>query len=349
MFTWYLCRETLKPFLLITLILMALLIAGELSDTLARVVSGQYSDWAILAIIGFQLPILAPELLPASYFLAALTTLNRLSQDSERTVLHAIGVSDTDILKKLLLYTALPATLLMLLFTHGFAPMAERNLANYLLSQQNRPLTEIVQAGEFFSLQQRDATLYARSANPADESLRNLFVVRIDDGQIVVNTAPVARIESLQQRQYLSLYDGQQTSFELDSAESDRLLYGRYALYIPYEESQFTSNRREARPTPELWRSGNTSNQSEVFKRTLPALMILVLCTWAVGLTRVKPRQAKIGAIALGIVLYIIFTFSLQTLQTAVNKGQIPVWSSPWWFVILLFLAGWYLTQRRSG
>jgi lipopolysaccharide export LptBFGC system permease protein LptF len=227
--------------------------------------------------------------------------------------------------------------------------MAERGMANFLLSQQNRPLTEIVQAGEFFSLQQRDATLYARSANPADESLRNLFVVRIDDDQMIVNTAPIARIESIDQRQYLTLYEGLQQRFELNSAEGDRTSYQRYALHIPYEESDFSTNRREARTTQDLWQSGGSANRSEVFERTLPAVMILVLCAWAVGLTRVKPRQAKVGAVALGIVLYIVFSFSLDTLQTAVDKGQIPVWASPWWFVALLFGAGVYLTQRRKG
>ncbi|MDB2448922.1 LptF/LptG family permease, partial [bacterium] len=215
MFTWYLCREIVKPFALITAILSALLIAGEMSDILGRVVSGQYSDWAILAIIGYQLPILMPELLPAAFFLAALTTLNRMSEESERIVLHAIGQSDTGILKTVLLYAALPATVIMLMFTHWLTPLAEGSLTRYLIAQQNRPLTDIISPGDFFSLNQRNATLYAQRANPSEGTLLSVFMVRIDDDQIAVNTAPSARIETQQQRQYLTLFNGTQRLFAL--------------------------------------------------------------------------------------------------------------------------------------
>jgi LPS export ABC transporter permease LptF len=346
LFTWYICREIIKPFALITAILMALLIAGEMSETLGRVVSGQYSDWAIVAIIGFQLPILLPELLPAAYFLAALTTLNRLSEDSERTVLHAIGVSDTGILAKVLAFTAVPAMIIMLAFTHLFAPMAERGLSDYLFSQQNRPLTDIVAPGEFFSLNQRNATLYARSANPAQESLLNLFVAQVDGDRISVNTAPSARIQVEQQRQYLTLFSGRQTVFSLDPDETERVDYLSYALYIPRSESEAGGSPREAYGSDVLWESGSQANRSEVIERTLTAVFILVLAVWSITLTRVKPRKAKVGAIALGIVLYIVFTFSMQTLQTAVQKGQIPLMASPWWLLILLGTIGLVLIRR---
>lgn len=348
MFTWYICREIIKPFVLITAILMALLIAGEMSETLGRVVSGQYSDWAIVAIIGFQLPILLPELLPAAYFLAALTTLNRLSEDSERTVLHAIGVSDTGIMTRILAYTALPAVILMLAFTHIFSPMAERGLSDYLFSQQNRPLTDIVTPGEFFSLSQRDATLYARSANTEQESLQQLFVVQIDGDRISVNTAPSARIQVEQQRQYLTLFSGRQRVFNLDPDETERIAYSSYALYIPAPQSEDRGGPRESYGSEALWSSDNQANRSEVIERSLTPLLILVLAIWAIALTRVKPRKAKVGAIALGIILYILFTFGMQTLQTAVQKGQIPLVASPWWLLIGLAIVG-ILLIRRPG
>lgn len=348
MFTWYICREIIKPFALITAILMALLIAGEMSETLGRVVSGQYSDWAIVAIIGFQLPILLPELLPAAYFLAALTTLNRLSEDSERTVLHAIGVSDTGILAKVLAYTALPAMVIMLAFTHLITPMAERGLSDYLFSQQNRPLTDIVSPGEFFSLNQRDATLYARSSDPASESLLNLFIARVDGERISVNTAPSARIQVEDQRQYLTLYAGRQTVFSLDPDETERIDYRSYALHIPTDGSGVQNTPSKAFGSAVLWQNGRHSQRSDVIERTLTAAMILVLGVWAVALTRVKPRKAKVGAIALGIILYILFTFALQTLQTAVEKGQLPLIASPWWLLIILIVLG-IAVIRRPG
>lgn len=347
MFTWYLCREILKPFVLITAILSALLVAGEMSEILGRVVSGQYSDWAILAIIGFQLPILIPELLPAAFFLAALTSLNRMSEESERIILHAIGQSDSGILQRVLLFTAAPAMVVMLAFTHWLTPLAEGSLTQYLIAQQNRPLTDIVSPGEFFSLNQRDATLYAQRSNPTEGTLLSVFMARVEDERIAVNTAPSARIENQQQRQYLTLFDGSQRVFALEPGDTERINYRQFALYIPSAKPGSASSSRDSSSTLTLWRSDSQASRSDAIERTLLACLIPVLAVWAVALTRVKPRKGKVGAVAMGIILYILFTFGQQTLQTAVEKGQLPLIVSPWWFLILLALLGLFLVRRR--
>lgn len=332
--------------MLITAILSALLIAGEMSDILGRVVSGQYSDWAILAIIGYQLPILIPQLLPAAFFLAALTSLNRMSEESERIILHAIGQSDSGILKQVLLYTALPAMVVMLTFTHWLTPLSEGSLTRYLIEQQNRPLTDIIAPGEFFSLNQRNATLYAQGSNPSEGSLLSVFMARVEDDRITINTAPSARIESQQQRQYLTLFNGVQRIFSLTPDETEKIDYRQFALYIPSAETNGTSSARDATSTATLWQ-GNQASRSDAIERSLLACLVPVLSIWAVALTRVKPRKGKVGAVAMGIVLYIIFTFGQQTLQTAVEKGQLPLIASPWWYLSLLALAGVFLVRRQ--
>ncbi|GGX60475.1 LPS export ABC transporter permease LptF [Saccharospirillum salsuginis] len=347
MITRYLCRETLKPFALITLILTVLFIAEELSNVLAKAISGQYSDWAIAVILGYQLPIMLPELLPAAYFLALLIAMNRMSQESERTVLMAIGINDASLFRRLFVFTAVPVTLLLLGFSHLGAPMAEKGLAQFILQQQNRPLTELVQAGEFFTLSERQATLYARSADTGRESLLTVFMARTEDDRITINTADRARIQVENDRQYLSLQDGQQQVFSLAPSNTTRIDYERYNLYIPQSEEEFSTDRLETRSTAELWQ-GEVKSKSEVVYRTLQGLMIPVLCIWAVALTRVKPRKARVGALAFGIVLYILFNFGYRTAQAAVAKGQIPLEASPWWLHLGLFLVGVYLLRKSA-
>jgi len=347
LFTWYLCREILKPFILITAILSALLVAGEMSEILGRVVSGQYSDWAIVAIIGYQIPILIPELLPAAFFLAALTSLNRMSEESERIILHAIGQSDSDILKQVLLYTAMPAMLVMLAFTHWLTPFSQGSLTQYLIEQQNRPLTDIVAPGDFYSLNQRNTTLYAQRSNPSEGTLLSVFMARVEDDSIAVNTAPSARIETQQQRQYLTLFNGAQRVFSLTPGETEKIDYRQFALYIPSVESRGSSAPKDASSSVTLWQSGKQSNRSNAIERSLLACLIPVLAVWAVALTRVKPRKGKVGAVAIGIVLYIVFTFGQQTLQTAVEKGQLPLIASPWWYLCVLALIGVVLVRRH--
>ncbi|EAR07906.1 LptF/LptG family permease [Reinekea blandensis] len=333
----YLYGQIMKPFVFMTLVLLILLIATEISDTLTKILTGQFSDNALWVVIGFQVPILLQEILPAAFFLACLTTLHRLSQDSERAILHAIGISDGDLLRFLLVFAALPAMLLVLALNHYITPKAQENLELYVTEQLNRPITDIIDANSFYNIGAINATFYAARNNSQTQSLEDVFTIAKSQSSYTVTAAKEVRTQGAENAQYFQFFEGEQTQFSFDESEPlQTQRFGMMQLRIEEDGNASPWQRRNALTSFELAKSEDRHDQLTLISRFATSLYLPLFCIWAVVLTRFKPRSAKVGAMALGIVLYILTNFAYRTLHGAVGRSDLSILFQPWWFFVVL-------------
>ncbi|TXR53356.1 LptF/LptG family permease [Reinekea thalattae] len=345
----YLYKEILITSLSITAVLLCLLIATELSDTLTKILTRQYSSNAILYVIGFQIFILLPEIIPAAYFLACLTTLNRFSQDLERVVYHAVGISDKDILKRLLLATSLPIIAVVLALQNYITPLANYELAQYIEQQKSRPITDIIQAKTFNQISSAAGTLYANGADNQSEQLKQVFSASNRQGELSIILADSAKTGISENGQYLLFQQGTQTRFSFtENSESQQGEFSALNILIDQAKAQSAQKRRYSSSSKELIATADRSNQIEVLHRSISSLFIPVFCMWAVALTRFKPRSGKAGAMAIGIFFYILSNFSYRTVQSAFAKSDAALFLSPWWYFALLALVAYYLVARKA-
>lgn len=345
----YLYQEIAKPFIFMTAVLLVLLIATEISDTLTKVLTGQFSDNAIWVVVLYQIPILATEILPASYFLACLTTLHRLSQDSERSVFHAVGISDFTILKRLLIATALPVMLLSLALQHYITPVSNERLEAFITSQKNRPITDIVQANSFLNLNNINTTFYADKNDSASEQLKDVFTIQKNDSQFTITTASTVRTREATDNQYFIFESGEQTNFSFNTNTAIQIQeFDLMNVKIENSENSKPWQRRNAITSFNLVKSDKRADQVVVIDRFITALYIPLFCIWGVALTKFKPRSARVGAMALGIGFYILTGFSYRTLMSAAGKADISLIYTPWWFLAALAgIALWMLRSRN--
>ena len=345
----YLYKEITFPFIFITGVLLALLISTELSETLTKVLTGQYSSNAILVIIGFQSVLLMPEVIPAAYFLACLTTLNRFSQDSERAIYNSIGISDIQILKGLLFATATPVFFIVILLQNVICPMANSHLNSFIEQQRNRPITDIVQPKTFSKLNNTNSTLFAGASNTATGLLTDIFSVDITDEKLTVIVGDSAATQNTDDGQVLIIENGQQTSFSFDpNTTSRKESFSSVSYLIEPATSGSASQKAYSKTSLELAKTNSKANIIEIADRINSALFIPLFCCWAVALTRFKPRSAKAGAMAIGIFFYILTNFSYRTLESSYSKSDWSVYLSPWWFFVALALSSLILIQRKA-
>ncbi|TCS41917.1 LptF/LptG family permease [Reinekea marinisedimentorum] len=345
----YLYKEIALPFIFITGVLLALLISTELSETLTKVLTGQYSSNAILVIIGYQSVLLLPEVIPAAYFLACLTTLNRFSQDSERAIYNSIGISDAQILKGLLIATATPIFLIVILLQNIICPIANNELNSFVDQQRNRPITDIVQPKTFASIGKMNSTLFAGSAETNTGLLKDIFTVNKAGDKLTVIIGENASTQNTDNGQILIIENGQQTAFSFSPNSSTRQeSFGSLSYLIEPSTSNSASQKAHSKTSIELAQENSRVNNIEIADRINSALLIPLFCLWAVALTRFKPRSAKAGAMATGIFFYILTNFSYRTIESGFSKTNWSIYLSPWWFFLALAFFGLLLIQRKT-
>lgn len=346
----YIVIEVMKPFFFMTFALLILLIATEISDTLTKVLTGQLSDNAIWIVVGYQIPILLAEILPASFFLASITTLHRLNQDSERAVIHAFGVSDENIRNCLLLFAAFPVFLVALSLNNFVEPRANKNLAVFLTEQKNRPITDIIDANTFHRLESIDATFFAAEIDTKNERLLDVFTVKNNDNSSSVITAASAKTSVQNDAQQFKFTEGQIANYSFDeNTNSEIQRFDQLTVNVIENGTSRTRLRRNSLSTSSLIESNYRADHVEVANRLIKPLYIPLFCILAVALTRYKPRHAKVGAIALGIFLYVLINFSYRTVSSAVGKSDLTIFLMPWWFLVAIALIATVFTKMRNA
>ena len=345
----YLYREIMKPFVFMCAVLFLLLIATEVSDTLTKVLTGQFTDNAIWIIIGFQVPVLLAEIIPAAFFLACLTTLHLISQDSERAILLAIGISDTDLLRFLMLFAVLPVMIVMLGLSHYITPKSEARLASFIQEQRNRPITDIIDANSFYKIGQLNSTFFASDNNPRTGELLEVVTIQKQKNTYTVISAESIRTGITNNNQTFVFRDGERVGFSLNADEET--LSHRFKtmqINIPEEAPEQQRNHRKTVITTNLIGSRHRADQMAVMDRFSTALYIPMFCIWAIALTRFKPRSAKVGAMAFGIVFYVLTNFTYRTLAGAVSKSDISTLFAPRWFMVIFSVVGFFYIRRKN-
>lgn len=336
----HIIKEFITSFAAISLLLTTLLIATEISDTLNRVLTGQYSDNAIWLLIGLQVPVVLAEILPASYFISLLMVLYRQMQDNERAIYHAVGKSDLNLLNSLLLITAIPITLLVLLLTNFIGPLANKQVSNFIVEQRNRPITDIVKPFEFIEIPQVSATLHAGGASSAQEQLHDVFAVQQEDKEYRVIVAEALTVENDVSKQYFQFNDGTQSTFSFnETRDSEVMQFSTMQLLINEGETVALRARHPEKTTIELLSEENSRrNRLITLNRFYAAMYIPLFCLIAVALTKYKPRAAKVGAMIIGITTYILTNFTFRTISGAFSKNDWSLFLTPWWLFILIAL-----------
>lgn len=331
-------------------VLLLLLIATEVSDTLTKVLTGQFSDNAIWVIIGLQIPILLLEIIPAAFFLACLTALHRMSQDSERAIFQAIGISDTKLLAFLLLFVVVPVMAIMLSLSHYITPKSEARLSSYLQEQRNRPITDIIDANSFYSIGELDSTFFAAGNNPATGELLDVVTIQKQGELFTVTSAESISTGLIENTQSFQFKNGERTSFSFTGNENTlSQRFETFRINLPETAPKKTRNHRKTVITEKLIGSTYRSDQMAVMDRFGVSLYIPMFCIWALALTRFKPRSAKVGAMAFGIGFYVLTNFSYRTIAGAIEKSDISTLYAPWWFLLFLATIGFIYMRRKAA
>lgn len=337
MLTRYFVKETLLPFFYIATILTVLLITSELALLIELVIEGRYEESAIYRVLGMYVPMLLPDVIPPAYLLALLITLSRFSQDNERTIVIFAGVSEQSLLLKLLLFTALPITLVLAALTLFASPYYTFQFETYRVEQLNRPITSLIEPGEFFPLPESKGLLFINASTPATNTLEGVFVIQRDESQtniVLSNTATTSQGDTL----YLTFSDGQIYSL---GEESTRQGFTDYAFKLPNTPKTYDNLKLSGMSTAMLWETNSNWRKSELIYRIIYPFIVPVLCIWALGLTQTKPRQGKVGAIAIGIGLFILYSFLTRSVHATVVNGKTPLWADFWWMHLAAAAIGW--------
>ena len=344
----YLLREVVQTWLAVTGVLVAILLANQLSRVLGQAADNQYGRHVVVELIALGAVMNLSVILPFGLLLAVVLTLGRLYHDSEIAALQACGYGPMRMLRPIFAFAAVVAVALGWL-TFFQVPKADHDVQ--LLRQsaiKEAPFGQL-DAGRFRAFSGGDIVFYAEQVD-ADGVLHNVFVQRQIGERVEVALANSATYTQAgdEGAHLVTLFNGRRYEGVPGRGDFRIIEFREHGIPIATPPSVASIQDPDTKPTRELLGSLAPADVAQLQIRGSAPIMAMLLTLIAVPLSRLRPRQGRYARVGLAIVAYFLYSNLLSLAKVWLEKGDLPPLVGVWWVHLLALAVGLYLVRRES-
>ena len=344
----YVLREVVQTWLGVTGVLVAILLANQLSRVLGQAADNQYGRHVVVELIALGAIMNLSVIVPVGLLLAVVLTLGRMYHDSEIAALQACGYGPRRMLVPLFAFAAVIAVGLAWL-TFVQVPRADREVQLLRQSAIKEAQFGQLDAGRFRSFSGGDIVFYAEHVG-ADGVLHNVFVQRQIADRIEValaNSATYSR-GAEDGSHLVTLFDGRRYEGIPGHANFRVIEFREHGIPIATPVTSSGTQDPDTKPTQELLGSLAPSDIAQLQIRGSAPIMAILLTLIAVPLSRLHPRQGRYARVGAAIVAYFLYSNLLSVAKVWLEKGDLPPLVGVWWVHLLALGVGLYLLRREA-
>jgi lipopolysaccharide export system permease protein len=338
----YLLREVLKALFAILLVLGLIMLGNSFIKLLKEVASGDLNSNLLFQLLGLQMIVYVPRLIPPAFFFAVLYVIGRMYRNSEVVALASCGIGDLRLYRSLV-FVVTPIALLTGWLSLYVQPWASR-LSAELISMQRGQASELagISAGRFNEYSRGDLVLYVESISSEQRRMRNVFIQQRKDDVLSLITASQGYqyIDEVSGRRYLVLEDGLRYEGHPGEADYRVSAFDRYGLHIKGGDGVVIKINRKSLSNQALLSSQSIKDRAEFQVRIAQILGLLVFALLSLPLSRSIPRQGPFGRLVLAFILYTLYLSLQGVAENWMVDGTTAEWLGIWWVHLLLFLVG---------
>jgi lipopolysaccharide export system permease protein len=235
-FDRYMLGQLLVFFGFFSLILVLIYWINRAVRLFDRLIADGQSAWVFLELTSLSLPSLIRIVLPLSAFVAAVYVTNRMSSDSELTVVQATGYSPFRLARPVIVFGVIVAVLMSIL-TNILVPLSTERLITRQAEIAQTMTARLLTPGEFLTPTD-DVTFYIRELTPGGEMLDIFISESTSPTQRTTYTASRAYLVRTENGPQLVMVDGLTQTLNL---ETSRLLTTRFEDFV-YNVSALMNN-----------------------------------------------------------------------------------------------------------
>jgi lipopolysaccharide export system permease protein len=344
----YVLREVAVVWVAVTGVLLVILVSNQLARILGIAAEKGFPQEVVLTLIGLTSLQNLAVIVPVATLLAVMMALGRLYHESEMAAVRACGMGPERLYVPVLAFAAVVALALSTL-AFDLGPAAYARAMEVRQAAIREAEFGRLEAGKFRSFAGGTAVFYAERAD-GDGTLHNVFLQRQVGDRVEVATASraVHRIEQGGRLHVVVLYDGERVEGVPGEAGFRRLRFAEHGIPVRIPEpdagrlrvGQMTMAALRASPDPEA--------AAELHWRIAQPVMVLTLALLAVPLSALRPREGRYARVAVGILVYFVYSQLVAAGQVWIEKGDLDPRFGLWWAHALVLALALVLLHRQS-
>ena len=343
----YLLREIAQSFLVVAAILTAIFLAFSLTRFLDDAASGLFTAREVWWLTFLKAIIALEVLLPLGFYFGLIVGFGRLASHGETTALSASGMGRNTIIRPLIFFGLLLASIIAALSWH--VRPATYN-AIYALKDYAKASSDIhrIKQQQFYFYDNETRSVYIEQIKNQGRTLKGIFIRDRTDDHLQVISAPSGTL-----RPYISPLAHElvlHTAAIYRTAENERDFLGRFdelTLVLDAFRELDEKYRTKAESTIRLVNSADPFDRAELQWRLSTPVTTLVLMFAAFALTDHRPRKSQLAQVPAAIAVYALYYNLLGMARTWVEQETL---AHLWWVPILtvLLIAAWSVARKRA-
>lgn len=344
----YIVREVITTWLAVTFVLLIVVTSVEIVQFLKWFLRGELTTGTVLPLfINSQLKVIV-LLIPVSLFLGVLLALSRLYMDSEMTAMMSGGIGPRQWIRALLM-VSVPVSLMVLVMMLYMRPWVALQRAEINAEIRNVSIISTFAPGRFNRTPDGAAVIFMEEISKDGKNMSNIFQRFNKDENTHIDVSKKARnITEDGGMDYMLFEDGYHYVGMPGKPDYQIIEYAEYGVLVPAPADKNYPLRVQALSTEQLWKSDNPEHKAELdWRVTLPAATLIIVMM-ALPLSQTTPRGGRYSKLALGILIYLVYSNLLGMGKAWISKGLVPYWIGTSW-VHVLGIITLYILMRRSG
>lgn len=344
----YFIREILHTTLILMLVVLAIMISVYFIKLLSSGAAGQISIRSLFALLGIALPGFINLLLPVTFFLALVLTMNRLLYDNELITAFSCGVGWFTLVRWLLLPTCLLA-LLSAFLSFWLVPKMNYYQSNLLqISSQNQVIRNFLQTGRFFAIGSDNQVLYVGEFDSKSGESHDIFIYRKVNNETNVILAPEGKITDAPQWSKLTLGVGNSYQGVLGTLAYQMVGFTSFnLLLIPSYNTNYSDQSTIS--AINLVKTKTLASLLELEARSSYPLAMFVLMVMGVILGDMRPRKGKYLYFSIGVGIFMVYFNLLSIVRSMILNHALKLLPGLYTVHLILFLIALFFLFRREG
>lgn len=315
-------KELARSFGATLVVLLTIVMTIVLIRTLGQAAKGSISPRDVMLVMAYSALGRLPTILSLSLFIAIVSTLSRMYQDSEMVVWFASGRGLAAFIKPLFRFSW-PVLLVVVLTSLFVWPWSNKQTLEMRERYEQRGDLDRIAPGQFQESNNGSRVFFIDKASEGRTASNNIFIASTDNGKTAITTARTGHVTTLDGHQMLVLENGQRLENGGEGAELKVSEFGEYGVRTNDKAAQGPGALdMKATSTRNLIKNPTQPNLGELSSRAGMALAAVNLVVLALALASVNPRAGRSSNMIFVLLTFVFYNNLMGMGQSWVAGGQ---------------------------